>query len=334
MRNLPDQSQPSLLPLVERPRRNRSSESIRQLIQETHLLPQHLVSCFFVIEGIHQRTPIPSMPGVERLSIDQLLNEIEQHYALGVRAVDLFAYIPEEKRDRMGSEAFRQDNLIQQAIRAVKEAFPDMCVMADMALDPYTDHGHDGFIDESGHVINDISVKLLGEMSLIAAQAGADILAPSDMMDGRVAFIRKLLDQNNFSHVGILSYAAKYLSAMYAPFRAALNSAPRIGDKKSYQLHTANRREAIREALLDAQEGADMLLVKPALPHLDIIAAIRENTLLPIAAYHVSGEYAMVMAAHERGWLNASKVFYEHLLSIRRAGADFILTYAAKQLWN
>jgi porphobilinogen synthase len=323
---------PFKLSLVERPRRNRASESIRGLIQETHLLPQHLVSAFFVIEGHNTRYPISSMPGVDRLSIDLLLKEIELHYLLGVRAVDLFAYIPLEKRDRVGTEAYRSNNLIQQATEAVKEAFPDVCLMVDIALDPYTDHGHDGVIDENGHVLNDQSVRLLGEMSLIAAAAGADIVAPSDMMDGRIGYIRQLLDENGFTQVGILSYAAKYLSAMYAPFREALDSAPRIGDKKSYQMNPANKREALREALLDAQEGADMLLIKPALPNLDIIAAIRAATHLPIAAYHVSGEYAMVMAAHEKGWLNASKVFSEHLLSMRRAGADFILTYAAKQV--
>lgn len=322
------------LPLVERPRRNRISESIRRLVQETHLLPQHLVSPFFVIEGKNAKEPIASMPQVHRLSIDLLLKEIEIHYQLGVRAIDLFAYIDHKKRDPFGREAYRSDNLIQQAIKAIKDAFPDLCVIVDIALDPYTTHGHDGVIDAHGNVINDYSVKLLGEMSLVAAKAGADIIAPSDMMDGRVAYLRKILDEEGFTKVGILSYAAKYTSALYAPFREALDSAPRIGDKKNYQLSPYNKREALREAILDAEEGADMLLIKPALPHLDVIAEIRNATLLPIAAYHVSGEYSMVMAAEERGWLNASKVFYEQLISIRRAGADFILTYAAKLVFG
>lgn len=325
---------PFSLILTERPRRNRATESIRKLIQETHVVPQHIVSPFFVIDGKNLREPIASMPGIERLTCDQLIKEIKIHYALGVRAIDLFAYISQDKKDPYGSEAYRQGNLIQTAIMTVKDAFPDLCVMADIALDPYTDHGHDGVIDANGNVINDASIKFLGDMALGVAASGVDIIAPSDMMDGRVGYLRKLLDENGFQGVGICSYTAKYLSALYQPFREALNSAPRIGDKKNYQLSPSSRREALREAALDAKEGADMLLVKPALPHLDIISDLRENSLLPIAAYHVSGEYAMVMAAHERGWLNAPKVFHEHLLCIRRAGADFILTYAAKQVFG
>lgn len=320
------------LPLTERPRRNRKSASLRALVEETQLLPQHLVSCFFVVDGKNLAIPIESMPSVYRFSIDLLIKEIEQHIALGVKAINLFAYIPLEKRNPTGDEALRPDNLIQKALRAVKKAFPDLVVMADIALDPYTDHGHDGLIDQDGFVLNDLSVKALGQMALIAAEAGADLVAPSDMMDGRVAYIRGVLDRQGFHDVGILSYAAKYASALYGPFREALGSAPRLGDKKGYQLNPANQREALREALLDAQEGADILLVKPALSYLDIIAKIRAHTELPIAAYHVSGEYSMVMAAAERGWLNGPKVLQEQFLSIRRAGADFILTYAAKQV--
>lgn len=322
------------LTLPSRPRRNRISSAIRGLVQETHLLPQHIVSCFFVIEGTNQRIPIPSMPKVERLSIDLLLKEIEAHYALGVRAIDLFAYIDADLRDSLGTHAYERDNLLQRTIWAVKQAFPDLCVMADIALDPYTSHGHDGAIDEQGHVINDLSVQLLGKMSLLAAEAGADCVAPSDMMDGRVGYIREKLDQEGFQHVGIVSYTAKYTSSLYRPFRGALDSSPKIGDKKNYQMNPANKREALREAHLDVAEGADMLLIKPALPNLDIIAAIREETTLPIGAFHISGEYSMVMAAAEKGWIDAHDVFYEQLLSIRRAGADFIFTYAAKHVFS
>lgn len=320
------------LNLPVRPRRNRVLPAIRDMVQETHLLPQHLVAPLFVIDGTNQRQKITSMPGVERLSIDLLLKEIETLQKLGIRAVDLFAYVPQELKNPHGTGAFEENNLISRAIAAVKSAFPELCVMADVALDPYTDHGHDGAIDNSGIVINDLSVQLLGKMSLLAAESGADVIAPSDMMDGRIGYIRQLLDRNGFEHVSLLSYAAKYASAHYGPFRDALDSAPKIGDKKSYQLNPANAREAIREAELDIAEGADLLLVKPALPYLDIVAAIRKISTLPLGAYHVSGEYSMVMAAAERGWLNAEKVFYEQLLCIRRAGADFILTYAAKQV--
>lgn len=318
------------LHLPVRPRRNRISPAVRGLIQETHLLAQHLVSCFFVMEGINKSYQIPSMPGVARLTIDLLLKEIAFHYAFGIRAIDLFAYIEPGLKDSIGSLAYQENNLIQRAVMAVKQEFPDLCVMVDIALDPYTDHGHDGVIDANGFVDNDPSVKLLGKMALIAAEAGADIVAPSDMMDGRIGYIRKQLDSEGFQNVGILSYAAKYTSALYSPFRDALESSPKINDKKNYQLNIANRREALREALLDEQEGADMLLVKPALLNLDIIASIKDKTPLPVAAYHISGEYAMIMAAAEKGWIDASKVFYEQALSIRRAGADFILTYGAK----
>lgn len=320
------------LNLPVRPRRNRMLSAVREMIQETHLLPQHLVAPFFVVEGIHQRQKIVSMPGVERLSIDFLLKEIEELQNLGICAVDLFAYIPEGLKDSDGTVAFEKDNLISRAVSAVKSTFPRLCVMADVALDPYTDHGHDGVIDASGLVINDLSVQLLGKMALVIAEAGADIIAPSDMMDGRIGYIRQLLDSQGFERVSLLSYAAKYASAHYGPFRNALDSSPKIGDKKSYQLNPANAREALREAELDIAEGADLLLVKPALPYLDILAAIRKISHLPLGAYHVSGEYAMVMAAAEKGWLDQKQVFYEQLLSIRRAGADFILTYAAKQV--
>lgn len=320
------------LQLTHRPRRIRQSTALRELTEETFFLPRHIVAPLFVIDGKQLEVPIPSLPGVSRLSVDLLLKEIEQLVKLGIKAVDLFTFIPKELRDRTGSESIRNGNLLQKAIQAVKTAFPELCVMVDVALDPYTDHGHDGLIDEEGIVLNDETVDALIKMSLIAAAAGADVIAPSDMMDGRVGAIRKSLDRAGFEDVAILSYTAKYASALYGPFRDALESAPRFGNKKGYQMCPANVREALLEAKLDEEEGADILLVKPALTYLDIIAEIRKNSLLPIAAYHVSGEYAMVMAAEKLGWLNAERVFLEQLLSIRRAGADFILTYTAKKV--
>lgn len=318
--------------IVQRPRRNRVTAAIRALTQETHLLPQHLVAPLFVVLGKNQRQPIPSMPEVYRLSIDHLMEEVTELYSLGVRAINLFAAIPNEMKDPYGSEALNPDNLVCEAIRAIKEEIPEMCVMADVALDPYTSHGHDGLVDENGYVVNDATVDILAQMSVILAEAGVDIVAPSDMMDGRVGLIRAALDQAGFTNVGILSYAAKYASALYGPFRDALQSAPKFGDKKSYQLNPANRREAMRELVLDEMEGADMLMIKPATLYLDVIAEARSRTTLPIAAYHVSGEYSMVMAAAQQGWLDADRVFLENLLAIRRAGADFILTYAAKRI--
>lgn len=318
--------------LTERPRRNRRTAAIRALVQETDLRASDFVAPLFVIEGDGIKNEIASMPGVFHLSLDQLKIEVEELYDLGIRAIDLFPVIPQGKKDAYGSESIRPGNLIQQAIQAVKEILPEMCVMVDIALDPYTDHGHDGLIDSSGAVLNDETLSYLAKMAVHAAQAGADIVAPSDMMDGRVEQIRFALDDAGYCNVGILSYAAKYASALYAPFRDALQSAPRVGDKKGYQLNPANRREALREAALDEAEGADILLIKPATLYLDVIAKIRESTNLPIAAYHVSGEYSMVMAAAQLGWLDADRVFAESLLSIKRAGADFILTYAAKRM--
>lgn len=315
--------------ILQRPRRNRKSPAIRDIIQETRLHPSQLIAPLFLIEGHDKKDPILSMPEVYRLSLDKAVEEIFELYSHGIRAIDLFAYIPKEKKDAYGTEAVRENNLIQQAVRLIKSECPDMCVMVDVALDPYTDHGHDGLIDANGYVSNDESLDVLGRMSLLAAEAGADVIAPSDMMDGRVGYIRKKLDENGFTNVSILSYAAKYTSAFYGPFREALNSAPKVGDKKGYQLNPANWREAMRECELDIAEGADMLLIKPALPYLDIITKVRETTNLPVGAFHVSGEYAMVMAAAKNGWIDADRAFMECLISIKRAGADFILTYAA-----
>lgn len=318
--------------LNRRPRRNRQTAAIRGLVQETSLHPSQLVAPLFIVEGKSQQQTITSMPGIFRYSLDLLLKEVMALYQLGIRAIDLFTCVPVEKKDAQGSEAIKQNNLLQQAIRLLKQEIPDICLMVDIALDPFTIHGHDGVLNEQGAVDNDATLLVLGQMSVLAAEAGADIVAPSDMMDGRVAYIRMMLDQAEFTSVGILSYAAKYASAFYGPFREALNSAPKFGDKKSYQMNPANVREAIMECQLDEVEGADMLLIKPALPYLDVIAKVRAVTNLPLGAYHVSGEYAMVMAAAQNGWLDANRIFEESLIAIKRAGADFILTYAAKQV--
>lgn len=317
--------------LTKRLRRNRRTDSIRTLSRETTLLPQHLVAPLFIIEGTSVRQEIISLPQVYRLSIDLLIKETVRLYELGIRAIDLFPVIPPSLKNSAASEAFNEDNLLFRSLRALKKEIPEMCLMVDIALDPYTDHGHDGIVNSEGIILNDETVELLAQMSALAAEYGADIVAPSDMMDGRIAFIRQTLDKHGFQQVGILSYAAKYASALYGPFREALHSAPKFGDKKSYQMDPANVREALRECALDEEEGADMLLIKPALSYLDVIAKVRSQSNLPIAAYHVSGEYAMVKAAAQNGWINGEKVMLEHLLSIKRAGADFILTYAAAE---
>lgn len=326
-------SNPSnILSIPKRPRRNRKSPAIRALAQETHLHPSNLIAPLFVLEGKNQRQPIKSMPGIERLSIDLLIEEAKTLFKLGVRAVDLFPVIDINLKDKTGSEAIRPNNLFCRAIKALKNEIPEMCVMVDVALDPFTDHGHDGLINEKGKILNDATLERLGEMSILAAEAGVDVIAPSDMMDGRVAYLREKLDRAGHTEVSILAYAAKYSSAFYGPFREALQSAPKFGDKKTYQMNPANQKEALLESALDEEEGADMLLIKPALAYLDVIAKVKEQTFLPLGAYHVSGEYAMVMAAAQNGWLDADKVFYECLLSIKRAGADFILTYAARRI--
>jgi porphobilinogen synthase len=316
---------------MRRPRRNRISFSIRSLVQETTLHPSCFVCPLFVQEGDGKKTPIEGMPEVFRLSIDELLREVEQLALVKISCIDLFCYTPEEKKDTMATEATRQNSLLQHAIRAIKKEFPEICVMADIALDPFTDHGHDGIVDTCGYVLNDQTIEVLREMSLRAAEAGCDIIAPSDMMDGRVAKLREILDINGFINVGILSYAAKYASGLYGPFRNALNSAPKFGDKKNYQMNPANAREALLECHLDEQEGADMLLIKPAISNLDIIAKVRAQSHLPIGAYQVSGEWAMLKAAASKGWIHEDKVLIEMLTCIRRAGADFIFTYGAKQ---
>jgi porphobilinogen synthase len=317
--------------MLQRPRRNRKSEVIRQMVQETHVSAANLIFPLFIIDGVNQKTEVASMPGIFRYSIDNLLREIESCLKLGLNSFDLFPNIAEELKDKFATESYRNESLYLRAIREVKKNFPEACVITDVAMDPYSSDGHDGIV-ENGMILNDETLDVLGKMALAHAQSGADIIAPSDMMDGRVGYIRNVLDDNGFTNVSIMSYSAKYASAFYGPFRDALNSAPKFGDKKTYQMNPANQREALIEAELDESEGADFLMVKPALPYLDVIKLIKDNTELPVAAYNVSGEYAMIKAAIQRGWLNEQRAITEVLTSIRRAGATAILTYHAKEV--
>lgn len=312
-----------------RPRRLRKNEAMRSLIRETHLDPGQFIYPLFVMPGKGKREPIASMPGVDRLTIDQLAREAKDCLSLGVNSVILFG-LP-EKKDAVGSGAHAKNGIIQNAIRELKNKAPEMMVVTDVCLCEYTDHGHCGCLINN-EVDNDTTLEILARTALSHAQAGADIVAPSDMMDGRVAEIRATLDENNFESIPIMSYAVKYASAFYGPFRDAADCAPQFGDRKSYQMDPANVREAMREATLDVDEGADILMVKPALAYLDIISKLRDEFDLPIAAYHVSGEYAMIKAAAERGWIDGDKVMAETMLSIKRAGADIILTYFAKDI--
>lgn len=318
-----------------RPRRNRKSEAVRGLMRETELSAAHLIYPMFVHEGA-QDEPIDSLPGCKRWSLPGLVQECARLYALGIPCVDLFAVVPEEKKTPDGAEAWNPAGIVPRAIRALKEALPGLAVMTDVALDPFSTHGQDGIVreyaDGSYEILNDETVEALCRQALCHARAGADIISPSDMMDGRIAALRAALDAEGFTKVSLLSYTAKYASALYGPFRGALGSAPKKGDKKTYQMDPANRREALREAELDTAEGADMLMVKPATYYLDVISDLRAHTHLPIAAYHVSGEYLMLKAAAASGWLDERSATLEALLSIRRAGADMILTYAAPQV--
>ena len=310
-----------------RPRRNRKSPAIRSLVRETTLSPGDLVQPLFVHEGRDQ--DIKSMPGCRRWSLDGLVREAGECHALGIPAVVLFPKIEDSLKNPEASECFNEDGLIPRAIRALKEAHPSLMVITDVALDPYNSDGHDGIVRD-GEIVNDETVATLCCQAQCHAAAGADIVAPSDMMDGRVGMIRGALDESGYENVSILSYTAKYASAYYGPFRGALDSSPKAGDKKTYQMDPANAREAIRELTLDEEEGADMVMVKPAGPYLDVISLVRENTTLPVAAYQVSGEYLMIKSAAKAGWLDEAAVIEESLIGIKRAGADFILTYFAK----
>jgi porphobilinogen synthase len=307
----------------------RQNENFRAMIRETRLAPEQLVYPLFVLPGKGKKEEVSSMPGVFRLSVDQLQQEAEDCLALGVRSVILFG-LP-EKKDAVGSGAHAKNGIVQQAIKELKSKTPEITVITDVCLCEYTDHGHCGCL--SGHEVdNDATLELLAKTALSHAQAGADMVAPSDMMDGRVSEIRSALDENNFHTVPIMSYAVKYASAFYGPFRDAADCAPQFGDRRSYQMDPANSREALREATLDVDEGADILMVKPAVAYLDIISRLRDEFDLPLAAYHVSGEYAMIKAAAVKGWIDEQRVMAETLLSIRRAGADIILTYFAKDM--
>jgi len=312
-----------------RPRRNRKSAAIRSMVEETKIGTEHLIYPIFLKDGKGVKEEISSLPKNYRWSIDQLLPEIEACMKLGIFTYDIFPAVEEHLKDRVASYSYAEDNFYLNAFRKLKETFPEIVLMSDVALDPYSSDGHDGLV-ENGQILNDETLPILNRMAVAQAQAGVDIIGPSDMMDGRVGSIREALDINGYTDVSIMSYSAKYASAFYGPFRDALNSAPKSGDKKTYQMNPANKREALLEAELDYLEGADMLMVKPALCYLDVIHLLKENFNIPITAYNVSGECAMVYAAAEKGWLNYDLAISEMLLSMRRAGADAILTYFAK----
>ena len=312
-----------------RPRRNRKSIAIRAMVEETKIGAEHLLYPIFLKDGQNCKEEIASLPNNFRWSIDTLIPEVEKCMELGIMTYDLFPAVDESLKDKTATYSYADDNFYLKAIRTLKETFPEIVLMSDVALDPYSSDGHDGLV-ENGKILNDATLPILNKMALAQAQAGIDIIGPSDMMDGRVGSIREYLDQHHFTDVSIMSYSVKYASAFYGPFRDALNSAPKSGDKKTYQMNPANKREALLEAELDFNEGADMLMVKPALCYLDVIHLLKENFNIPITAYNVSGECAMVYAAAEKGWLNYDLAISEMLLSMRRAGADAILTYFAK----
>lgn len=314
-------------------RRMRFNEHIREMVQETNIQPKHLIAPVFVLEGTNQRQSIPSMPNIERLSIDLLIDYCKQLYSLGVKTIDIFPVIDPNQKTETAENAYDDNGLACTTIKAIKDAIPDMVVMTDVALDPYTSHGQDGLLDDTGYVTNDATVEVLVKQALSHARAGADIISPSDMMDGRIRAIRQGLDNENFVNTAIMAYSAKYASAYYGPFRDAVGSAGNLkgGHKKQYQMDFANRAEALHEVALDIQEGADMVMIKPAQPYLDLVREVKNTFGVPTFAYQVSGEYAMHMAAIQNGWLSEA-VILESLLGIRRAGADGILTYFAMDI--
>jgi len=315
---------------IQRPRRNRKSEAIRAMVQETQIVPEQLIFPFFLMDGISNKIEISSMPGIFRQTIDQALQEAEECMLLGLRNFILFPAIDEQHKDSYATYSYHPECYYLKAIREFKSRFPECTVITDVAMDPYSSDGHDGIYD-NGNILNDETLAVLDKMALAQAAAGADILGPSDMMDGRVGHLRKALDANGFSHISIMSYTAKYASCFYGPFRDALDSAPKHGNKLSYQMSPSNSREALIEAALDEEEGADFLMVKPALSYLDIISKLKQASNLPIVAYNVSGEYAMIKAAASKGWIDEQRAIDEVLTSIKRAGADIIITYFAKQ---
>lgn len=315
-----------------RPRRNRKNPAIRNLVRENQLSAKDLIMPLFFIEGQELKTEIHSMPGQFRYSIDLLVEKVLELKELGIECVSIFPCVPEELKTKMAEEAYNPKGLNQRAIRAIKSACPDILVMSDIALDPYNSAGHDGIVADNGEVLNDETLEILAKMALVQAEAGADIVGPSDMMDGRIGFIREALENNGHKNVTIMAYTAKYASAFYGPFRDALDSAPKKGDKQTYQMDPANAREALRELREDISEDADIVMVKPGLSYLDIVYRLRQETDLPIAVYNVSGEYAMVKAAEKLGFIDGDKIMTEMLISFKRAGADIILTYFAEQM--
>lgn len=320
----------NIFAIMRRPRRNRATAAIRDLVQETTLSTNDFILPLFLLEGGNKKSEIKSMPGIFRLSEDLMLKEIEECLKLGIKGFDVFPVVDEKHKDKEATKSYDPDFFYIDTLSTIKEEFPEALIITDVAMDPYSIDGHDGLV-EHGHILNDESLQILGQMALTQAQTGVDMIGPSDMMDFRVGYIRNLLDENGFTNTGIMSYTAKYASGFYGPFRDALDSTPKFGDKKTYQMNPANSEEALLEADLDFNEGADVMMVKPALAYLDIIQKLKTNFNIPIAAYNVSGEYSMIKAADEKGWLDGDKVMMESLLSIKRAGADMIFTYFAKE---
>ncbi len=319
------------LPLTRRPRRNRKSKAVREMLSETKLSVSDFVYPVFIMDGNNKEEEIPSMPGITRKTIDVLLSELEEVVKLGILAIAPFPAIAEELKDSKATLSYADDGLVQRAIRQIKEKFPQLLVMTDIALDPFNADGHDGIVSATGEILNDETVEVLCKMAVSHGKAGADFVCPSDMMDGRIGAIREALDGAGLENTSIMAYSAKYASAFYGPFRDALGSAPKAGDKKTYQMDPANVREAMLEVSLDIEEGADAVMVKPALPYLDVLSKVADTFDIPVSAYQVSGEYAMIVAAAQNGWLDRKAVVLESLLSIKRAGARFIWTYFAKE---
>lgn len=317
--------------LTRRPRRNRKSAAVRAMVEETTLSVNDFIFPLFLIEGTNKSEEVASMPGIFRYSLDNLLREMEESLKLGIKGFAIFPSLTDDKKDKYATESYREDSLYLTALREAKSKFPEACIMTDVAMDPYSSDGHDG-IYQDGEILNDETLDILGKMALAQAETGIDIIGPSDMMDGRVGYIRSVLDDAGYSQTSIMSYTAKYASAFYGPFRDALDSAPKAGDKKTYQMNPSNAQEALIEAELDFAEGADFMMVKPALAYLDIIRLLADNYDIPITAYNVSGEYAMLKAAAQKGWLDGEKVMLESLTSMKRAGASIILTYFAKEV--
>ncbi len=316
--------------MLRRPRRNRKNEGIRSLIRQTQVTTDDLIFPLFLIEGYNQKQEVISMPGIYRLTSDLMLKEIEYCMGLGIRSFDVFPIVSEKDKTSEAIEGYREDSFYLRTLREIKARLPESHIITDIAMDPYSSDGHDGLVKE-GKILNDATLEILGKMALAQAETGIDMIGPSDMMDGRIGYLRELLDQQGFQDVGIMSYTAKYASTFYGPFRDALDSAPKFGDKKTYQMDPANREEALLEAQLDYEEGADILMVKPALTSLDIISDFKQNFPLPIAAYNVSGQYSMIKAAAQKGWLDSERAMQESLTAIKRSGADIILTYFAKE---